>query len=181
MLNLFVSENLVLRTFKEEDAAELFELVHHNRDFLRSWLLWIDATQKEEHALEYIRRARQGQADQHSIAFGIFENYRLVGVMDMHHWEHRLRKAQMGYWLAKDKEGKGIVTSCAHILISYLFENLNLNKIELHFQPANRKSAAVAKRLGFTIEGILREHTLVNGSFQDIVVAGLLHREWMNR
>ncbi len=178
MLSLTVSKDLVLRTYAEEDAAELFALVQGNRNHLRSWLVWVDATQKEEHALEYIRAARQGQLDQQSIAFGIFQHGRLVGSMDMHHWDQYLRKAQIGYWLSKQEEGKGIIHHCARQLIHYLFQQLQLNKIELHYQPANARSAAVAQRLGFTIEGLLRDQVLVNGTFQDLVITGLLRKEW---
>lgn len=174
---LTVNEAIVLRNYVEEDAAALFAAVNENRAHLRPWLLWVDGTQKEEHSLEYIRAARQEQNDQRSIAFGIFKHERLIGGIGMHQWDQRLRKAQVGYWLAKTEEGKGTLSQCANVFLDYLFDRLQLNKVELHYLPANIRSGAVAQRLGFTVEGVLRDSFLMNGTFQDLVVAGLLKRE----
>jgi len=173
-----VSDEIYLRNYEEEDAPALFALVEQNRAHLRPWLVWVDATIKEAHSLEYIRAARQEQYDQQSIAYGIFWQEQLVGGIGMHQWDHRLRKAQIGYWLSKEAEGKGILQESARAFISYLFRQLQLNKIELHHLPGNVRSAAVARRLGFKIEGILRDSFLMNGQLQDLVVNGLLHREW---
>ena len=172
-----VSEVLILRNYVEEDAAELFATVNENRAHLRPWLLWVDGTQKEENSLEYIRAARQEQYDQQSIAFGIFKNGKLIGGIGMHLWDQRLRKAQMGYWIVKAEEGKGLLSLCAKVFLDYLFDQLQLNKVELHYLPGNNRSGAVAERLGFTVEGVMRDSFLMNGAFHDLVIAGLLKRE----
>ncbi len=172
-----VSEGLLLRNYVEEDAAVLFQTVQENRAHLRPWLKWVDGTQKEAHSLEYIRAARQEQYDQQSIAFGIFKNGQLIGGLGMHQWDQKLRKAQMGYWLAKAAEGQGLLSQCAGVFLDYLFDQIQLNKVELHYLPANTRSDAVGKRLGFKVEGILRDSFLMNGTLQDLVIAGLLKRE----
>ncbi len=172
-----VSEVLILRNYVEEDAAELFATVNENRAHLRPWLLWVDGTQKEENSLEYIRAARQEQYDQQSIAFGIFKNGKLIGGIGMHLWDQRLRKAQMGYWIVKAEEGKGLLSLCAKVFLDYLFDQLQLNKVELQYLPGNNRSGAVAERLGFTVEGVMRDSFLMNGAFHDLVIAGLLKRE----
>lgn len=156
----------------------LFSVIDANRQHLRPWLSWVDGTLKEEHSLEYIRAARQEQYDQKSIAFGIFKEGRLIGGIGMHHWDRQLKKAQIGYWLVKDQEGLGILNMCAKTVFRYLFEQLQLNKIELHHLPGNARSAAVAQRLHFRIEGILRDSVIMNGTLTDLVINGLLRREW---
>ncbi len=178
MFTLAVSESIVLRNYQEEDAPVLFKVIDHNRQHLRPWLTWVDGTLKEEHSLEYIRAARQEQYDQKSIAFGIFKEGRLIGGIGMHRWDQRLKKAQIGYWLVKDQEGLGILSTCAKSMLRYLFEQLELNKIELHHLPGNVRSAAVAQRLHFKIEGILRDSVIINGMLTDLVITGLLRREW---
>lgn len=173
-----VNNETVLRNYEEADAPELFAMVQQNRAHLRQWLIWVDSTLKEEHSLEYIRAARQEQYDQQSLAFGIFKRGRLVGGIGMHQWDQRLRKAQIGYWLIKTEEGKGVLSECAGVFIGYLFGQIQLNKIELHHLPDNVRSAAVARRLGFTVEGVLRDSFLINGRLQHMVINGLLRREW---
>jgi len=177
-MTLTVNKDIILRNYVEEDAAELFATVDENRAHLRPWLIWVDGTQKQEHSLEYIRAARQEQYDQLSMAFGIFKNGKLAGGLGMHQWDQRLKKAQIGYWLAKAEEGKGILSECAGVFIAYLFEHLQLNKVELQYLPGNIRSGAVAKRLGFTIEGVLRDNVLMNGAFHDLVTTGLLRKEY---
>lgn len=178
MFSLAVSEDIILRNYREEDAAVLFQVIDANRRHLRPWLVWVDGTLKESHSLEYIRAARQEQYDQKSIALGIFKQDNLIGGIGMHQWDRQLRKAQIGYWLVKEEEGKGILSLCAQVVFKYLFEQLQLNKIELHHLPENVRSAAVARRLHFKTEGILRQSFLMNGKLNDLVVHGLLRSEW---
>ena len=52
-----------------------------------------------------------------------------------------------------------------------------MNKIEIHFVRTNERSAKIAERLGFKIEGIIRQSTIRNGMPEDVVVAGLLKSE----
>jgi RimJ/RimL family protein N-acetyltransferase len=62
--------------------------------------------------------------------------------------------------------------------IPFLFDKVGLNKIEIHFIPANVRSAKIAERLGFKIEGIIRDSYVQHGQFTDLVVTGLLRSEW---
>jgi ribosomal-protein-serine acetyltransferase len=178
MFSLAVSEDIILRNYHEEDAPLLFSIIDANRQHLRPWLLWVDGTLKEEHSLEYIRAARQEQYDQKSMALGIFKHAKLIGGVGMHDWDQRLKKAQIGYWLIQEEEGRGTLSRCAATMIGYLFDQLQLNKIELHHLPGNVRSAAVARRLHFTVEGVLRDSFLMHGKFNDLVINGLLRREW---
>ena len=61
----------------------------------------------------------------------------------------------------------------------FAFQKIGLNKIELRFIPHNKRSAAVAERLGAKVEGIIRQSHLFNGKLEDIVVTGILKNEWV--
>ncbi len=179
MLRIPVSDTLTLRTYLPEDAATLFKTIDENRPYLRPWLAWVDHTIKEDHSLGFIQNARVQLQQQTGLALGIFSDEELIGGIGMHDWDHQLKKAEVGYWLSKQYQGKGILHSCALPFIDYLFTQLQLNKIEIRFRPSNDRSAAVAKRLGFKIEGILRDTQLNNGILDDMVIAGLLRKEWL--
>ena len=58
---------------------------------------------------------------------------------------------------------------------------MKLNRVQLQSEPENVKSRAVAERLGFTQEGILREAELLHGRYVDSVVYGILASEWSER
>ncbi|MBN9483434.1 MAG: hypothetical protein BGO70_13210 [Bacteroidetes bacterium 43-93] len=178
MVSILIDDSLLLRSYQLEDAAELFRSVNESRAHLRPWLVWVDATQKQEHSMQFIQQSLVQQHNQEALALGIFHNRKIIGGIGMHHWDHVLEKAQLGYWISKEFEGRGIIHRCMLRFIDFLFDKVNLNKIELHFIPANKRSAAVAERLGFKIEGIIRDSYVQNGRFTDLVVTGLLKAEW---
>jgi ribosomal-protein-serine acetyltransferase len=164
-----------------EDAAELFRAVNESREHLRPWLVWVDSTTKQEHSLQFIQVSLQQQNNQEALALGIFHKRKIIGGIGMHEWDHVLEKAQLGYWVSKDFEGKGIITTCLERFIDFLFDKVGLNKLEIHFVPANNRSATIAERLGFKVEGVLRDSYVINGAFTDLVVTGLLKKEWHDR
>ena len=178
MVSILIDDELLLRSFQPDDAPELFRMVDASRQHLRHWLNWVDPTTKPEHSLQFIQQSLQQLNSQEAIALGIFKKQHIIGGIGMHNWDHKLRKAMLGYWIDKEHEGKGIVQQCMYRFINFLFEKTDLNKLEIHFVPANTRSAVVAEKLGFKTEGILRQSHLRNGMLEDIVVTGLLKGEW---
>jgi ribosomal-protein-serine acetyltransferase len=178
---LQVNDHILLRSHEEADAAELFKVINENRNHLRNFITWVDSTLKPEDSLEFIRTAHQHLHEQKGMSLGIFQHEKLIGGIGMHQWNHTLRKAEVGYWISKQEEGKGIMYDVSKAFIAFLFEQLHLNKIELHFKKENQRSAQLAQRLNFTIEGILRDSIFMNGTLHDLVIAGLLRREAVPR
>lgn len=178
MVSILVDDNLLLRSFQLDDAPELFRAVDASRQHLRAWLNWVDPTTKPEHSVQFIQQSLQQLNSQEAISLGIFSNRQIIGSIGMHNWDHKLRKAMLGYWIDKEHEGKGVIYRGMHRFINFLFEKTELNKLEIHFVPDNKRSAVVAERLGFKTEGILRQSYLRNGMLEDIVITGLLKVEW---
>ena len=87
------------------------------------------------------------------------------------------RSATLSYWLCKDFTGQGLMTESVKLLAAYAFTTLKLNRLELLVAVHNTKSAAVAKRCGFTEEGICRDFELINGKFVDHRRFSLLARD----
>ncbi|MBS1774478.1 MAG: GNAT family N-acetyltransferase [Bacteroidetes bacterium] len=180
MVSILIDDNLLLRSYHVEDAQELFRAVEDSRQHLRPWLVWVDSTIRPEHSLQFIQQSLHQQHSQEALALGIFHNRKIIGGIGMHQWNHYLKKGQLGYWIAKEYEGKGIVHKCMVRFIDFLFDTAGLNKVEIRFIPTNTRSAALAERLGCKVEGVLRDSYIVNGGFTDLVVTGLLKSEWKN-
>lgn len=102
----------------------------------------------------------------------------VVGRIGLHHINLLHKNASIGYWIAKDSEGKGIMLRSCTALINHGFSELNLNRMDIRAATKNVRSRAVAERLGFGKEGILREAELVNNQFQDLVLYSILRKEW---
>lgn len=181
MVSILIDDNLLLRSYHVEDARDLFHAVNESRAHLRPWLIWVDSTTKQEHSLQFIQMSLQQQHSQEALALGIFYNRKIIGGIGMHQWDHVLEKAQLGYWISKEYEGQGIINKCMERFIDFIFDKVGLNKLEIHFIPSNKRSAATAERLGFKVEGVLRDSYVVNGVFTDIIITGLLKKEWHDK
>jgi ribosomal-protein-serine acetyltransferase len=178
MVSINVDSDTLLRSYRVEDAADLFGVVNSSRSYLHPWLNWVDNTTKPEHSLQFIQHSIHQLNTQEALALGIFCNGAVIGGIGMHHWDLVTKRAQIGYWLSKDQEGKGIVNKCLVQFITFLFDNIGLNKIEIHCVPTNIRSSKVAARLGFKTEGVIRQSVLRNGLPEDILIMGLLKSEW---
>jgi ribosomal-protein-serine acetyltransferase len=178
LVSITVDNSILLRSFEPADADALFGAVNSAREHLHPWLNWVDKTLKPEHSLQFIQKSLEQLEAQEALALGVFYEGKLVGGIGMHAWEQATRRAQLGYWITREYEGKGIINKSLIKFIDFLFSKTDLNKIEIHFVTANERSAKVAERLGFKIEGIIRQSFLRNGVAEDLVITGLLKSEW---
>jgi len=96
-----------------------------------------------------------------SPAFAITEHGVAIGVIGLIHESDR--EYEIHYWLATDRTGRGYVTEAAHALIQWARGTLGARRIVLHAGMENRRSLAVAERLGFTRDGEL-EGGMTGGS-----------------
>ena len=84
----------------------------------------------------------------------------------------------MGYWLDAELQGKGIVTQACRTIVRHAFEEHQVQKVVISCAIDNPRSRAVAERLGFLQEGILRQVVRLHDRSVDGVFYGLLVDEW---
>ncbi len=91
-------------------------------------------------------------------------------------------QAEMGYDLAREHWGKGIMTEAMRAVVDFGFERMGLNRIEVYIMPRNKRSIRMIKGLGFVREGLLRERFFdEHGNYADDVLFSMLKRDWMGR
>jgi ribosomal-protein-serine acetyltransferase len=114
------------------------------------------------------------------MALGIFLQPErvLIGGIGMHHWNQDQKRAQIGYWIAKDFAGRGLMSRSAERFVDFLFRKVGLNKVEIHSLPHNKRSLDLANRLGAKFEGRIRQSYLASsGQLEDTVITGILRSE----
>ena len=79
----------------------------------------------------------------------------------------------LGYKLAEEYWGRGLMTEALEAAIAWVFEHLGLHRIMANYIPRNEKSGAVLKRLGFQIEGYARDYLFIEDRWQDHVLTAL--------
>jgi [ribosomal protein S5]-alanine N-acetyltransferase len=91
---------------------------------------------------------------------------------------HSFRTAEVGYELHRSHWRKGITTEAVSALLRYGFVEMDLHRIEACLFATNEASQRVLRKLGFRLEGNLRERYPFQGRFEDQLYFGLLREEW---
>ena len=167
-----------LRLPEESDAEELYELTTVNRQMLAEWMPWaVGATL--ETTREFIRSRRLEFARNGGFSAMIVQRGQIVGSIGFPEVNHDLRSCEIGYWLGRSAQGRGTVTLATRALIDHAFRVWKLHRVTIQAGVGNARSRAVAERLGFTLEGILREaERYPDGRYLDLAIYGLLEPEW---
>jgi ribosomal-protein-serine acetyltransferase len=163
-----------VRILDPGDAPEIFALVDAERERLRAWMPWVDPTTGPADVGAFIERAR---ATDGLDALGLFLDGAYVGGAGLR-VDAMAGDGELGYWIGSAHEGRGIVTRACRALIGYAFEELGLHRVTICAATDNARSRAIPSRLGFTEEGLLREAERTSTGYHDLVVYGLLEREW---
>lgn len=177
-MRINIDENINLELIAEQHAAGLYAVIEANRARFAEFLAWGDNAGSLENFNNYIKNCELQYQQGNDINFVILLDEKPVGKMGLHYINTHNRSAEIGYWLGKSEEGKGIITKSCRGLISYGFTALDLNRIEIKAAVSNVRSLAIPKKLNFTKEGILRQADQVNGRFLDLVLYSMLREEW---
>jgi [ribosomal protein S5]-alanine N-acetyltransferase len=102
----------------------------------------------------------------------------LIGTGSLFSFHEASRRAEIGYVLAREVWGHGLMHEALSALVEHAFETLNLNRLEADIDPRNTASANSLARLGFVQEGFLRERWIVGDEVSDTALFGLLRSAW---
>ena len=174
-------DEVEVRVLTLADAPALFALTDGNRAHLRRWLPWVDDTRSAKDTATFIRRGREQLRRDDGFQAGIWYRGELVGAIGYHTWNWVARRTEIGYWIAEPFQGKGIATRACRALVDYAFRGLGLGRVEIKAAAGNARSRAVAERLGFIQEGVLREAEYSSDGLVDQAVYGVLRGEWASR
>ncbi len=171
---------LTLRPLVMGDAKELLSLVASSRGELGRYMSWPRELFDLEHARRFVKIGRDGWTAERTVRLGVFERDtgELVGNAELDGVDLRRSHAELGYWVRTDRARRGYATEAARAMVAYAFATLRVHKVKADVAVGNHGSARVLEKLGFTLEGTLREERKVGGVFVDHWRYGLLSREY---
>jgi len=175
-----IAPDLQLRPLAPEDAAELFALVDANRAYLHEWLPWLDRNTAVEDSLAFVHSCAEN-VEKGIPVFAIELAGRIVGICGYNAVDRANRAGWIGYWLDEGAGGCGVMTRSCRAVVDYGFAALGLNRITICAATGNRRSRAVAERLGFAVEGTLREAEWLYDHYVDWTVYSMLKRDWSSQ
>jgi ribosomal-protein-serine acetyltransferase len=162
----------------DADAEPLFAVVDANRAHLRQWLPWVDSNRGPDDTRAFIRRSREQFARNDGFDAAIEADGAIVGVIGLHKVDHLNRKTEIGYWLAESAQGRELMTAACRAVITHIFSDLKLNRVEILCATENVRSRRVPERLGFAQEGMARQAGFLYDHYVDLVVYAMLAADW---
>ena len=178
MFTQIIAGDILLKPVEGHDAGEIFSLANAIRSYLRRWLPWLDSTQSVKDTAKFIEESRKQHEQKTALVVGIHYDGKIAGVIGFHNFNWPNRLTSMGYWLAENLQARGLMTRSCAALIDFALQELKLNRVEIRCAVGNARSRKIPERLGFHNEGTIRDGEWLNDRFVDLVVYGMLAREW---
>lgn len=165
-----------IRQLTNDDLAAYFELIDNNRKRLEDFFAGTVAITKtlEEtkvHLADIVSKA----ANNNYFPFVVFDttNGKMVASIQVKNVDWSIPKAELGYYIDANSEGKGIVSRATALIIDYCFEELKMAKLFIRTYAGNVSSIKVAEKNGFTLEGTIRkDYKTTSGELVDLMYFG---------
>ncbi|MEE8632884.1 MAG: GNAT family protein [Methyloceanibacter sp.] len=172
------SERVVLRAPQMSDYPAWAELRASSRAFLMPWEpLW---SMDELTRASFRRRVRHYQRDlREDIGYALFiysvATGGLVGGVTLCNIRRGVTQScTLGYWVGAQYAQQGYMTAAIRAVVPFVFDSLDLHRLEAACLPANTASMRLLEKTGFKREGLARRYLRINGGWQDHLLYGLL-------
>ncbi len=174
---VLTTERLVLREINHDDAEEMFRYRSDKRimQFIHRPVM----TSPDE-AIPYIDKITNNHRNNEGIMWAITlkGEGKLAGTVGFWRMEKEHHRAEIGYMLGSNYQGKGIMQEALQTMIKFGFENMKLHSAEAHVNPVNISSVKVLEKAKLRREAHFKENFCFNGIFSDTYVYCMLASEY---
>jgi ribosomal-protein-serine acetyltransferase len=179
MFRLPVDDEITLVLAEERHARVVTDLILRNQARLARWEPWAEQPQTVDSTRAYIRASLEDfvRGRQISTIIALDSGRTFVGRCGLRINPYAA-SADVGYWVDGEHEGRGIVSRATRALVSSGFDELGLAKVDLRTSIDNRRSRAVAERLGFTLEGVLPGALRFARRTDDVALYSVTASDW---
>lgn len=179
-----VTPRLVLRPPRTGDVTEIRRLLRANHEHLKPWTPSpapgedpASITEVSKTVLRQRREWKRGASFVFMVAPREDQNrfiakVALNGVMRGAMWG-----AYLGYWIAADQQGKGLVTEAIRGVLEFAFGDAGLHRVQAAIMPRNARSLRVVEKLGFRREGYAERYLQIAGKWEDHVLFAMTREE----
>lgn len=175
------TERLILRPYQPGDGKQYFSQLKNNAEHLREHVDEVTTIENEEQAEIRIRELAADWVTRNRFVMGIWEkaSNALVGQIWIEPKKWDVPLFEIGWFVQRDREGRGIVTEATKRCLTFLFEDLHAHKVEVRARETNVKSMKVAERCGFVREGFLRDNARIGDKkWVGLLCYGMLKGEY---
>jgi len=175
---LTVTDQIILREIELEDSVDIFQTINTQREYLGRWLPFVELTKSVDFSRSFIQSVLDVPYENRDHTFVVLYDGKFAGVAGFKDTDRANKKTEIGYWLSEPYQHKGIMTDSVIALMKFAFDELDMNRIQIHCGVGNVPSRSIPIRLGFRFEGIERAGELFpDGRFLDLEVYSRLKNE----
>ena len=161
-----------------KNANEYVDAVAESMNEISLWLPWAKYYPSISQAETYLEMCNNSwlAKDNNNIGLPLWlidkNSHRFIGNITMWNILWEIPKFEFGYWIRTSETNKGYITEAVNALTRYCFSQLGVNRIEIRCERENVRAQKVPKKLGFNLDGILRNSTLAvaDGKLTDTVL-----------
>ena len=174
-----VKDNILLRPYRPDDAASVYEAARESVNEVGIWLPWCHAGYTLAESKKWIKTCGENWNKGTAYEFAVLDSQtgRYLGGCGLNHIDPAYKTTNLGYWVRSGSTGHGIATTAAMLLARFGFVQLHLNRIEIIVAVENSRSQRVAEKAGAKHEGILRNRIPINGLVHDAVVFSFIPQD----
>ncbi|MGH3416035.1 MAG: GNAT family N-acetyltransferase [Actinocrinis sp.] len=152
----FEADGLLVRRWTADDVQASHDAIVASYEPLHAWMDWLPAPRTLDEQREWFEKQLAAWPTEFSYNYGIFDaaDGTLLAVIGVH---DRVGPGglEIGYWCHIDHTGKGVITRATRALTNILLALPGVERVEIHCDEANVRSAAVPRRLGYRLDRIV--------------------------
>lgn len=154
---------LLLRHWKEPDADGLGAAIEESIEELRPWMPWaLEEPRSRENRIAMFHEWRETWAEGNNTFLGMFHGSRVIGATGLHR-RGRPNELEVGYWVRSSETNQGFATEAAKAMTSAAFDVTDTEIVSIHHDRENRASAAIPRKLGFSMAREAQYEPLTSG------------------
>jgi ribosomal-protein-serine acetyltransferase len=178
MLEAVLKDEVVIKIVEKRHARDMMDFVERGRDWFARWIPFVSRTHEVKEIEQIIQRYLDKYAKATGAFYGLWEQGKMIGLVLIRDVDEDAKWAEIGYMIDEEHRGRGLVKAACGMLMRFLFDELGMQKIVICCDDRNENSIALAKSLGFMVEGILRRNAFINGEYCNTMHLGLLREEY---
>ncbi len=161
------SKRLILRKITETDKMDLFDLLINSR--IQRRMVWNHLNNMED-ITQYIKEILSSYENNEPSCFAIElkESGKLVGIIEFINFKEEFMCLEVHYMLLPKHHNKGLMTEALIKIISFIFKETSINRMEAFCLKSNHASGKVLEKAGMHLEGIMREKIFIEDDYADL-------------
>jgi ribosomal-protein-serine acetyltransferase len=163
-----------LRALEPWQAADFAAYTARNRSHLAPWLPWASFIVDDETAREFLQRYADATARDGARIYGLWLDGELIGGTLFRVFEPAQSLCEIGVWISAPLQGRGLVTRAVSAMVDWPVHERGIRRVEWRCVPDNEPSRRLATRLGFRLDGVLRQAFEHADQVHDLEVWSLL-------